>query len=222
MSDNDQSERPTEIEDPESYVNHRRLKSIFDIRESLHGQRTEIVASRHGETMSEYESLSVYRALVSSYIVETEPILGRFDGGNELLTEFDFGETVITPRFSNGSTKSHRHQKLTLDVSGDPDMRNTVETSWSKGVQEEKRKVYSHNGLLSLLDHPDPLIGQWDIPVKNQDVGKGGYQSYTHTVKQQVDFRILDTMVRSINKYLAEIGFELEPEKEDDPAHLSL
>jgi hypothetical protein len=69
---------------------------------------------------------------------------------------------------------------------------------------------------LSLLDHPDPLFGQWDIPIKRHD----GYHSHNHTVKQQVDFRTLDTMVRSINNYLAQIGFEVSPENGQD--HMNL
>lgn len=220
-SPDDSQSEPTEIEDPESYVNHRRLKSIFDIRERLHEQRTQIVASRHDRSVSEYESLSAYRALVSSYIVETEPIFGRFDGGNELLTKSDFGETVVTPRTSYEFSKPHGNQDLTLDVSADPDIdANRVDISWQRtsSPQEELEKVYSHDGLVSLLNHPDPLVGQWDIPVKLHD----RYHRHNHTVKQQVGFQVLDTMVRAINNYLAQIGFEVSPNDEQDNLHLSL
>jgi len=33
---------------------------------------------------------------------------------------------------------------------------------------------------------------------------------------------MLDEMVRVMNEFISDIGFELEPENEDDPAHLSL
>jgi hypothetical protein len=157
--------------------------------------------------------------LVSSYIFETEPILGRFDGGNELLKEADFGKTVVTPRTPYKFAKPHGNQDLTLDVSGDPSLdTDRVQISWQRtsSPQEELETVYSHIGLLSLLNHPDPLVGQWDIPIKLH----GRYQDYSHTVKQQVGFRTLDTMVRAVNNYFAQIGFEVSPEDGQD--HMNL
>lgn len=213
----DEESDPSEINDPESYVNHRRLKAIFDIRDSIHEQRTKLQVSRHDKNLSRYQMLSGYRALTSSYIVEVEPILRRFDGGSQLLNKSDFGETVITPKVGQQFNSGTMSESTMLDTSQNPDI-DTDAVSVSHRYNDDKEEVYQHTGLLSLLNHPDPLVGEWEITTKRHN----GYKTITHRNPTQIDFRTLDSMVRTVNNFLADIGFEVSPNEDQDNLHLSV
>jgi|APHM01.1.fsa_nt_gi hypothetical protein len=87
-----------QIEDPEQIVQARRLNSIFDIRDELREYRKIILMEsydNHGITR--FQALSGYRTLANNYLMELQPLLEKFDKGEELLTEKDFGYATIQP-----------------------------------------------------------------------------------------------------------------------------
>ena len=47
-------------------------------------------------------------------------------------------------------------------------------------------------------------------------------KEYTYVQKSQIPMSALDDMVRTMNEFLSDIGFELEPETEDNPANISV
>lgn len=94
----DESQSEDYIEDPEQIVQARRLNSIFDIRDELREYRKIILMEsydNHGITRS--QALSGYRTLANNYLMELQPLLEKFDKGEELLTEKDFGYATIQP-----------------------------------------------------------------------------------------------------------------------------
>jgi hypothetical protein len=181
---------PQEIKDPEAYVNHRRLRSIFDIRDGMVEARRNVKLAPHDENFSLYEALSAYRALTDSYIVETEPLLRRYQGGIKLLEKADFGTIEVEPEVPNFGRGTNRHS-----------------------VEPE---VYEMKGLLSLVDSPDPLTAEYDV---RRPSGRGKGRE-TGVTKRQVPFATLDNMVRSLNNFLAEVGFELDPQEDTEPGQI--
>ncbi len=202
---------PKEIKDPEAYVNHRRLRSIFDIRDDMVEARKKVKLAGHSGEFTSYEALSAYRALTDSYIVESEPLLRRYEDGVELLESADFGVESVSPPYHRAS--QYQRGQYAVELGGHK--RDTVLLS-----HPPEERLYELNGLLSLIECPDPLSAQYEWKTARSSNRGGGTVSYSH--KQQLSFSTLDTMVRSVNNFLAEIGFELNPQEEDDPAHLSL
>ena len=91
-------------------------------------------------------------------------------------------------------------------------------TSWipvNSGTIPEPEK-FEFQGLNALFDTPDTLklIGQ---PYSPQDDYS---KQYTYLKETQIPMSVLDDMVRTMNEFVSGIGFELEPEEEDDPAHI--
>jgi hypothetical protein len=200
---------PQEIKDPEAYVNHRRLRSIFDIRDDMVQARKKVKLADHSREFTSYEALSAYRALTDSYIVESEPLLRRYEDGIKLLESANFGvESVCPPYYKAGQ---HRRGRYEVEL-GDHE-RDTVRLS-----QPPQERQYELNGLLSMIECPDPLVAQYEWKTARSSNRGGGGISYTH--KQQLTFSTLDTMVRSLNNFLAEIGFELDPQDDTEPGQI--
>jgi hypothetical protein len=171
--------------------------------------RKKVKLADHSEEFTTYEALSAYRALTDSYIVESEPLLRRYEDGTELLENADFGvERVSPPCF-----KADQYQRGRYEVELGNHERDTVLLS-----QPPEEQLYELNGLLSLIECPDPLVAQYEWKTARSSNRGGGRISYTH--RQQLTFSTLDAMVRSVNNFLAEIGFELDPQDDTEPGQI--
>ena len=99
--------------------------------------------------------------------------------------------------------------------------RHTQDNDGWEQVNEEyvpDSTTYDFTRLRSLFEAPDTLI--LHEHVKEDDTYRA--ETYTYIKKSQIPMSILDEMVRVMNEFISDIGFELEPEEEDDPANLSL
>jgi hypothetical protein len=200
---------PQEIRDPEAYVNHRRLRSIFDIRDDMVEARKKVKLAGHSREFTTYEALSAYRALTDSYVVEAEPLLRRYEGGIELLEKVDFGTETASPPYH----KMSRGQRGAFEVDLVNHDRDTVRLE-----SPPQEKEYNLNGLLSVIECPDPLVAEYEWRSAQRSNRGGGTVNYVH--KQQISFSTLDRMVRSLNNFLAEIGFELDPQDDTEPGQI--
>lgn len=206
------------VRDPEEIINQRRAKSIFDIRDDMREKRKMVRLASHDRStdISIYEAKSAYRALVDSYIIETEGLMRHYEPGPELLNSRDLGIMEIRPRVvdkGNATKGRHINRKYTIDTSRDRNFsENQVHTD-----TDIDAKYFEFEGLLSLLEAPDPLQAQWEIEIYERFEGT---TNKVHTVIRQVNYSILDNMVRSINNFLADIGFEIDPEQEQDTLEL--
>lgn len=199
------------IRDPEAYVNSRRLKSIFDIRDAMVTVRADVKTAPYRDG-SKFEALSKYRALVGSYVVETEPLLRRYEGGPELLHKQEFGHQMLSVREVDQSGYNHESTH-TVDVSDDQSIR--YDTVRVRGLPDPK--AYDLTGLLSIVEYPDPLEAEFELESAQKHKISGTI-NYTRTA--QVAFQHLDRMVRALNNYLGQIGFEVEPMDDTEPAQL--
>lgn len=204
-----------QVKDPEEYVNKRRLKSIFDIRDNIAQKRLEVKQADQIQGASRFKALTAYRTLVDSYVLEVEPLLLSYDPGQKYLYEFDFGEVNISPetRSEEGLRGGTSTCGKEIRIQGNP------HRSWFRLVREPEPAKVEVKGLDALFSLPDPLYHEFEVQV----VGSGR-QTTTKTVPvtMQIDYPILDSMVRVVNQFLAQIGFELEPEKDETPAQLEL
>lgn len=199
---------PQTVRDPNEYVNKRRLQGIFDIREELHDVRLKITAAESDRETDNFEALGAYRSLVDSYILEVEPLMMRYDIGKEYLHKHDFGKTVLQPSYREVSNSRHRTnagQYEVYDFEKDEYVSSTTEPGWES---------YSFNGLTSLLKTQNPLTGSFEI-TKPKGSGFRSNSDTSVVAVAQVDRGILDPMVRAVNRFLAKVGFELDPEDED-------
>jgi hypothetical protein len=208
---------PERIEDSEDYSKQRRLKSVFDIRRDIHETRTDIKFETH-KLSQRHQAITAYRALVESYLFEIEPLLRRYGDGEYYLTEYDFGHLTLAPETRAASGNAILTVELYFPNLDTPHNGNT--DPW-KEVREKyvpEPITYDFTGLQSLFSSPDSLILHDE--VKENDSFKA--ETYTYVQKSQIPMSMLDEMVRVMNEFISDIGFELEPEKEDDPANLSL
>jgi hypothetical protein len=199
---------PQEIKDPNAYVNHRRLRSIFDIRDDMTEARAKVKTAPHSRRYSEYEALSAYRALVDSYIVETEPLLRKYKPGPSLLQSKDYGSVIVEPE-SRSVSRAGASRTQEVYVGDDPE----TSEDWVPVVRVPEGKEFDLTGLLSLIHLPDPITAEFELHISGSGYKMRQEMMYTSTT--QISFASLDTMVRSVNNFLADIGFELDPEDED-------
>jgi hypothetical protein len=200
MSDDEQQE----IKDLENHVNQRRIEQVLDIRSQLHDARSKIRTARNT-----FRALKVYRSLLESYIIETEPLLRQY-GGNDLLEERHFTTVVVESPVH--PDQSSQIEQLVIDA---PDG-HWQEHYYPENPDDAPESIEIEIiGLDSVLSLPNPIYHQFSIQtVKNGLV--------EHTEKTQIPFRELDTMARSVNCFLADIGFEMEPSNEPEDGFLDL
>jgi hypothetical protein len=206
---NDEIPAKEQIADAEDIVQSRRLKSIFDIRDELREHRKIILMERYdNKGFTRFQALSGYRTLANNYLMELQPLLMKFEPGKELLTERDFGTANIVPNYRVTSSNTHGvGQKIEIQHTDG----GTTEVR-----EKPKPKQVDLTGLESIWNVPDPLQAKLTL-------NKFDSQAQTVTpnpvfVKDQFSVDTTDKFVRSMNMFLSEIGFELEPQ-EDKPPH---
>jgi len=204
-----EEEVPEEVKDVEGYTQQRRLKSIYDLRDELHQQRKRVRAAESSQR-DRFSALCIYRGIVDSYTLELEPLLRKYQNGVDYLTQTDFGTVTVRPNTETSSTGMGRGERVKAYNPKDGNYRAI------KGQPDPVE--YELTGLQSLLEIENPL----EVTFAFQTTGRRGTSTFEHTVRQQVEMVTLDKMVRVMNTFLADIGFELEPEEEDDPAHIGI
>jgi len=212
----DSEDYPERIEDSADYSTKRRLKSVFDIRHEIRDTRKEIKFEAH-KSSYRHQAVSAYRALVESYLLEIEPLLRRYGNGEVYLNQYDFGQLTLEPQTREISKNSFFDVELFF-----PNQRggNGNDSAWERVPEDNVPEpvTYEFIGLRSLFDAPDTFVLHDDVQLQ----GVTGTDVLTYVQKAQIPMNSLDLMVRSLNDFISDIGFELEPEHEDDPAHLSL
>lgn len=202
MSEPENESEPQKISDPESYVNHRRLRTIFDIRDKMIETRRDVKVAPHDNVISRFKALAAYRALVDSFVVETEPLLRRYSDGKQLLKSRDYGQITVAPEFIEIPRRRGLPMNWKVDVSND----RRYSTGSIGFTEKPEIKYFEITGLISVVELPDPLSVTYESIDRDPN--------YTH--EEQIGFDILDQMVRDINNFLAKIGFEVDPQEEED------
>ena len=186
------------VKGADEIVIERRLSSIFDIRDEIHNLRKRLRMGRL-DGLTEFQVLSGYRTLVDNYAMELHPLLLKYEAGEQLLNEHDFGEAYVNPRIETRKTLKGRSRVLKRPVRGD------IETQGDPEIV-----AFELTGLKSLWELPDPL--EATIGISRRDAATMSTKTEQVRVSDQIGLQKLDEMVREMNVFLSEIGFELEPE----------
>lgn len=209
LDDDPDEGEPTTVSDPESYVNKRRLKGIFDIRDEMREARTRVKIAPQQDNISKFQALSVYRALVDSYIIESEPLLRKYKGGKKLLEKKDFGTESLCPTFERYSN-NNRHSSYNWQVYVDDDP--TVNREKIRVRRKPQPTTFNLKGLLSVSELPDPLEAEYKL---DGQVAHSTSKTINYHCVSQISYEKLDSMVRSLNNFLGDAGFEVDPEQKD-------
>ncbi len=203
---NDDHDGEDHVEDPEQIVQSRRLESIFDIRDELREYRKIILIESYDDHgMSRFQALSGYRTLANNYIMEIQPLLEKYDSGKELLTEHDFGVATVAPQChatKRGRFEIKHHDGTTTTVEENP----TNQTA-----------TFELEGLEAIWNTPDPLKASFS--VKQYDNVNKRNTRQDVVITDQFSVETTDKFIRSMNRFLSEIGFELEPTQTTEDVH---
>ena len=209
---------PERIEDSEDYTVQRRLKSVFDIRKDIHQTRKKIRYASHKRN-ERYQAVCAYRALAESYLLEIEPLLRRYGDGDYYLNQTDFGFVTLEPE--TRESQAYRYGGVELYFPNAPIGNYKDSSSWIRVNPDSvpESVTYEFTGLNALFDVPDTLMLADQV---KQAASSRRAKEYTYVQKSQIPMSALDDMVRTMNEFLSDIGFELDPETEDDPANISV
>lgn len=217
----DDEEQPEGIEKAEDYISKRRLKSVFDLRQEIHKTRKKLRMAEY-QGNSRFEILCGYRVLVESYLLEVEPLLRRYGDGDHYLHEKEFGEVSVEPQIRRTDDQRVRRGEFSLYFPNQPaeygDRWFRVE--WEADLPEAI--TYDVTGLDSLMSVPSELAISDTISCARGPVSGSETEVRSYLKRSQIPMGILDEMVRTINEFLSDIGFELEPEEEDNPVHIGV
>jgi hypothetical protein len=198
------------IDDPESYINQRRLQTLFDLRQDIYELRKKVNFASHE---NEYAALSAYRSGVASYFMEIESLMQKYDHSKELVEDHQFGVvTIQVPHRTSNIGRGGSGVEVHL-----PDAGSLDSGAWTEVAELPNPVVIEVRGLESVIEYPDPLTHTFTVEKGRHTRSNDKYQ---REVKQQIPFEILDSMVREMNNFLADIGLEARLEEQEDPLKL--
>jgi len=199
MSADEQASNETEVvRGADEIVIERRLSTIFDIRDEIQDIRKRLRMGRL-DGLTEFQVLSGYRTLVDNYAMELHPLLLKYETGEQLLNEHDFGEAYVNPKIVERESAMNSSRKLKRPIRGD-----------IKAGEVTDIVAFELVGLRSLWELPDPL--EADVSITRRKPETMSELPEQVRVADQIRLEKLDEMVREMNVFLSEIGFELEPE----------
>lgn len=209
-SENKDGEEGIEIEvvdDPESYIQTRRLKDIFEARKKVREQRLKAKEHKmaYDERAEEQERAKrFYRAAIENYLAELRPLILSDELGKYYWYKMDFGSIVIEPSTYQGTVgDSKAFQKV--DIPNENGVTSYVID------QDPGSKEVDLTGLRCLFSLPEPITVDWEIVVRAKTREKRTVVHKTDEV--HIGFQKLDTIVNEANSYLRDRGIELDPEE---------
>jgi hypothetical protein len=199
--DNDENDQ---IQDPEEYVSRRRLEDIFEARRQLRHQR--LVVHEHREDESEFKAAKAYRSAFSNYLLEIEPLMRIYEPGPHLLYEKDYGSVTISPRLETDESGYGTTHYVTV-----PD--GILGTREVEVPEPPEPVTHRLQGLNSVFTLPSPVTEKFVLETPHS---MWDDDSRTVTETAEINLATLDEMIRDTNNFLAEIGFELDPDTGPD------
>jgi hypothetical protein len=195
------------VDDPDSYIQTRRLKDIFEARKRVRDQR--LKAKDHQMTYpnraeEQKRSKRFYRAAIENYLAELRPLLLSDELGEHYWYKLDFGSLVIEPSTYEAPVADRgTYEKV--------DIPNGNGTTTYIVDQDPDAKVIDLTGLCCLFNLSEPITVNWEITVRARSRQKRTVVNKTEEV--HIGFKKLDTIVNKANSYLQERGIELDPEE---------
>jgi hypothetical protein len=201
------------VDDPEQFIQSRRLRDIFDARSEVRDQRQKAkeyqinAAGHNNESTHRTKALRLYRAAVENYLSELRPFLLSDDLGTQYWHEFDFGHITAEPPIYRDSFGAGPETWVYYDEQKDK--------KYSLNRKPDSEEV-DLTGFKCLFELPDPLVIDFNLSVKRPGFRRGGTTTKTATTRHNVPFRKLDAVMNEANMYLQERGIELESNDTDE------
>ena len=188
---------PDFADDPDNFSQNERLREIFQTRMEVHQTRINIrKAIALGRATTE-SALSVYASAVVGYLMELEPLMTAQyeDKGREYWEEIELGE-VYSP-----TPKSM------------PD--GEVYGTQLRNVEEPDPVTIT--GLGELVEIDDTVQFTWRYEYCDP---RKGWTEEVATASVPVPLGVLDKAYREANRFIADIGMDLEPNADLDAGPL--
>ncbi|GAA0305696.1 hypothetical protein [Halarchaeum salinum] len=215
MSTEDTTTTPSEsaaaeiekIEDSEDYVQRRRLKEIYDARESIREKRRQIdimIEDPDYPRVDKYRGARLYRSAVEDYIMAVEPLLVNTyaEDGTAYWEDVELGTIQMQPP-----------EHLRGDVEPSPF------NDYLRIVEKPTPKEFAITGLQSILGLPRPLTADFSATVRTQS--QPDPHQTTKTITQPIPWDILVSAVRQTTLFLEEIGFEVDVSEEEQRTEIT-
>lgn len=186
---------PDFADDPDNFSQNERLREIFQTRMEVHQTRINIrKAIALGRATTE-SALSVYASAVVGYLMELEPLMTDQyeDKGREYWEEVELGE-VYSP---------------TPEDMPDGDIYGTQ----VRNIEEPDPVTIT--GLGELVEIDDTVEFPWSYEYCDP---RRGWTREVTTVSVPVPLGALDKAYREANRFIADIGMDLEPNADHDAA----
>jgi len=192
------------VDDPESYIQTRRLQDIFEARKDVRDQRlkTKQYQVNNSENQQAVDrARRLYRASVENYLTELRPLFLSDELGKQYWYNLDLGSQLVEPNYYTGS-HGRRGTRRKIDKG---------EKTYTLR-EEPSPKEIDLKGLNIVFQLPDPMQFSWDLTVNSKRLGQKR-DAITVTNTFTLGFGKLDQIVNEANNYLRERGIELDPEE---------
>jgi len=177
-----------EIDDPGEYNQRRRIKAIHDARERVFGQRRRGLDLQARGEITRRQRRDILRESVESFILEIEQLLRRYQADAEPNLDAD------------------------SEVPPPPWYLKDVDLGIMRLPPDGEEVVF--NGLLSILEAPDPFVCEWQERREAPMGFEGHPLGETETKRRKIQIRegILLNALRAGMRFLSEIGMDAEVE----------
>jgi hypothetical protein len=204
--DADDITAPEVIEDPDSFIQSRRLKDIFNARRDVRKQRLKMKthAIDTDKPAQVRAAKRAYRAAVEGYLQELRPVFISDKQGQDVWFGLDFGTLKIEPPVQYETAGLDREQLV---------YRETTPDGQTKRHELDSRpepKEIDLRGLNYLFELPEPIAVEFEQTTETSGKWVGSVHSESITKRHDIGFDRLDRVVDEANHRLEQRGFDLE------------
>ena len=188
------------IEDDESYIQSQRLRDIFDARQAVRKQRLQMkIHSIDNESaVATRKAKRVYRAAVENYLSEIRQIFLEDEQGKEVWFNLDFGTLKIPLPIQHKNSGRGVGRRV----------HQTFRNGKTKNLPVDDPLNY-------LFELPSPMAAEFEWIATTGGMG-GGTSKYHETIRHEIGFDRLDTLVNEANDQLRKRGLDLSLDQPDD------
>lgn len=156
------------VDDPDSYIQKRRLRDIFDARKDLREKRLE---AKQAVGVDDQIASSHFRAAVENYLEELRPLVLKTELGRRIWYNQDFGDIVIQP-----PNDYHASEAKSIELNGLQsvfDVPDPIEVEFNVvrqvGLDSTRSETVSRQGQIP-FDKLDHIVNQVNQHLAEQGI----------------------------------------------------
>jgi len=213
--DTDDSPNVEVIEDPDSYIQSRRLRDIFDARKQVRKQR--LRAKTHYIDNNDSPrgirgAKRAYRAAVENYLAELRPLFLSDEQGKQVWFNLDFGTLQIEMPTERETVGREQSRVVYKEVKADGSIRKHPMSN------QPDPKIINLQGLNYLFELPEPIVAEFEFISTSSGRWGGGTNRHHVTTQHDIGFDRLDAVVNEANHRLQQRGLDLDLSEDDSVA----